>query len=107
MSATIIAFPAAERLAEVELERQGSNPLEPAIHTGRAIVVDFIGGFAVAALAIRLDHLRRMIARLELTHAAAMDDEAIIPLAAGVLYCPLRLLPDTLAELLAHWPRAA
>jgi len=86
MTATIIAFPTAERLAEVELEREGGNPLERAIDIGRAIVVDLIEGFPAAALASQLDHLRQMIAKLELTHGDAMDIEAIIPMAAGVLY---------------------
>lgn len=107
MTATIIAFPAAERLAEVELERQGGDPLERARDTGRAIAADIIRGFQDAALPSRLDHLRRMIARLELSHAEVMDEEYEFPFGPALLRASLPLLPDALAGLARGWPQGA
>lgn len=104
MSATIIAFPAAERLAEVELERQGDDPVDRARDTGRAIAADLIGGFPVAAPASRLDQFRRMVARLERSHPFEVDDEFVTPFGLATLRCSLRGLPDMLTELFAHWP---
>ena len=101
MSATIIAFPTAARFVEVRLESAGGNPLERAIDTARAISADIIGGLSTAVLASRLDHLRRMIARLEQTHLLALGDEAIIPFGPALLRWPLRHLPDALGGLLA------
>jgi hypothetical protein len=98
MSATIIAFPTAERLAEVEQERD--NPLERAIDTGRAIAAASIAGASAVELGGRLDHLRRMIGRLELSHAEVMDDEAIIAFGPATIYWPLRTLPEMLAGML-------
>lgn len=105
MTTTIIAFPTAVRLAEVELERQGGNPVERARDIARTIAADFIGGFPVAALASRLDYFRRMVARLERSHPFEVDEEVVIPFSPATLGCSLRLLPDTLAGLFPHWPR--
>lgn len=99
MTASIIAFPTAERRAEVELERAGGNPLEQAIGLARAIAASIVAGAPRAGIVEERERLARLVGRLAGSHPLAVNDEAIIPFGAATIYWPLRGVPEMLAGL--------